>query len=112
MDKKLSFQEVIDLAKDRINRMKKLENKAWNFEGSFIELSKQVGDLAKIIMRYENYYHQDTQDKLLLKDDLGDELADLLYVIIRLSDHYQINLEEAYIKARDKEDIFLKSKGL
>ncbi len=113
IDKKLSFQEVINLAQDRIHRMQKLEGKPWSAEGSFIELSKQVGDLAKVIMRYENYYYQEKEpDKKVLKGELSDELADLLYVLIRLADHYEVDLEEAHIKAREKEDFFLKSKGL
>lgn len=113
MEKNLTFKEVINLAKDRIYRMQKLEGKPWNAEGSFIELSKQVGDLAKIMMRYENYYYQETwPDQKILKEDLSDELADLLYVLIRLADHYEVDLEEAHIKAREKEDAFLKSRGL
>ncbi len=113
MENNLTFKEALNLAKDRIYRMQKLEGRPWNAEGSFIELSKQVGDLAKVMMRYENYYYQETvPDKKMLQEDLSDELADLLYVIIRLADHYEIDLEEAHIKAREKEDIFLKSKGL
>ena len=113
MDKKLSFKEAIELAKDRIHRMQKLEGKPWNAEGSFIELGKQLGDLAKVIMRYESYYYQENQpDKENLKNELADELADLLYIIIRLSDHYTIDLEKAHIDARNKEDLFLRSKGL
>ncbi|HRH30935.1 MAG TPA: hypothetical protein PK886_02635 [Candidatus Paceibacterota bacterium] len=113
MENNLTFKEAIDLAKDRICRMQKLEGKPWNAEGSFIELSKQVGDLAKVIMRYENYYYQETKsDKEVLKEEISDELADVLYVIIRLAHNYDINLEDAHIRAREKEDLFLKSKGL
>lgn len=115
MNNQLTFKEAIDLAKDRIHRMQKLEGKPWNAEGSFIELGKQLGDLARIIMKYENYYYQEDENKTNnneLKQKLADELADLLYVIIRLSDHYDIDLEKAHIDAREKENSFLKSKGL
>jgi hypothetical protein len=45
-----------------------------------IELSKQVGELAKQVMR--------------------------------LADYYNINLEKAFIEAREDEDKYLKSRGV
>jgi len=35
--------------------------------------------------------------------EIGDELADILYCVIRIADHYQINLEAAHIQARRNE---------
>jgi len=42
-----------------IKRFEKIEGKSWKVEGSMIELSKQVGDLAKLVMVYEKYYFSD-----------------------------------------------------
>lgn len=112
---KITFEEAIATAKDKIERMKTLEGKPWGSEGSMIELSKQVGDLSKLVMRYEGYYagssNQTEEQKKSIKNDIADELADLLYVIIRLSHHYQIDLLQAHLDARAKEEVFLQSKG-
>ena len=116
-DKNMTLKEAINLAEDRINRVAKLELRPWNIEGCFIELSKQAGDLAKLIMTYEEYYalspdQVTPQYKDRLKDEIGDELADLLYVIIRIAKHYDVDLLEAHVKARQKEDTFLTANGV
>ncbi|OGM19267.1 hypothetical protein A2686_04755 [Candidatus Woesebacteria bacterium RIFCSPHIGHO2_01_FULL_38_10] len=81
-----------------------------------IELSKQVGDLSKLVMSYEGYYPKDRgkQDKqyLATKGKIADELADLLFMIIRIADYYDIDLEKAHVGARKGENKYLKSYGV
>lgn len=110
----LTFKEAVDLTKEIIKRFEKIEGKPWKIEGSMIELSKQVGDLAKLVMVHEKYYFSD-RDKLdeqykSTKARIADELADILFVIIRIADSYDIDLVDAHLKARIEEDRFLKSK--
>ncbi len=114
MTKKLTFKESIELAHGIIERFEKIEGKKWGAEGSIIELQKQVGELSKLIMVYEKYYFsdrdkEDSQYESTI-EEIGDELADILYAIIRIAKHYNIDLEKAHIDARKKEDEFLKSK--
>ncbi len=111
----ISFTEAIELAKQIIRRFEKVEAKPWGVEGGMIELSKQVGELAKLVMVQERYYFPD-RDKLdskydTSKEKIGDELADILFAIIRIADHYGIDLNHAHIKAREDEDVLLKSLG-
>ena len=67
-------------------------------------------------MIYEKYYfsNRDKTDKQYKanKEKIADELADVLYAIIRLAKHYDIDLEKAHLKARKAEDRFLKSKSI
>ncbi len=81
-----------------------------------MELTKQVGELSKLIMVYEKYYFSDRgkMDKQYesTKEKIADELADILYVIIRIAKHYHIDLEKAHLQAREGEDEFLKSRGV
>jgi NTP pyrophosphatase (non-canonical NTP hydrolase) len=113
--KKLDFKEAIKLAEDIIRRFEKIEGRKWGAEGSLIELQKQVGGLAKCILVYEKYYFSDKDitDKQYesTKEKIADELADILYAIIRIAKHYNIDLEKAHIEARKAEDEFLKSQG-
>jgi NTP pyrophosphatase (non-canonical NTP hydrolase) len=116
MDKELSFREAINLAEGIIKRFESVEGRKWGAEGALIELQKQVGELAKLIMVYERYYFQeiDKFDKKYesTKEKIGDELADIFYAIIRIAKHYGIDLEKSHIEARKDEDEFLKSKGV
>ena len=55
-----------------------------------IELMKQVGDLSKHVMMIEKYYlpaRQTDPAYITTTENIGDELADIFYCLIRLADH-------------------------
>lgn len=112
----LSFYEAIKLATSTIRRFEKIEGKPWRAEGGAMELTKQVGELCKLIMSYEGYYFPDRikNDKKYesSKDKIGDELADIFFTIIRIADYYNIDLEKSHLIARQGEDVLLTSKGV
>lgn len=105
---KYTFQELIDIARGVIKEFEKVEQKKWAAEGAMIELAKQSGELARCIMVYEKYYTKERKGYEVKKENIADELADILYSLIRLADHYGIDLEEAHLEARRNE---LKSLG-
>ena len=112
---KKSFEQAINKAREIIKRFEKIEGKKWGVQASMIELSKQVGDLSALVMAQEGYYPknrgQDNPKYLATKEKLGDELADLLFMTIRLADLYEIDLEEAHYKALANAKSYLRSKG-
>ena len=107
----MSFQEAVNLYRDIIRRFEKIEGRLWGAEGAIIELSKQVGSLAKCIMRQEKYYFY-TVDSEENKKQIADELADIFGQIIRIADYYRIDLLEAHIEARKGEAICLEENGV
>ena len=68
-------------------------------------LTEEVGELARIMAR--TYGDQSFKDGV--KHDLGDEMADILWVLICLANQTGVNLTEAFQKnlekktSRDKE---------
>jgi uncharacterized protein YabN with tetrapyrrole methylase and pyrophosphatase domain len=116
MKREMSFKDALALAEHIIARFEKIEGKPWGAEGSMIELQKQVGDLAKLVMVQEQYYFPDrdavNKQYAVSKEKIADELADILFCVISLAKHYNIDLEEAHIAARKEEDEFLKSRGV
>lgn len=104
--REISFQDAIDLYRDVYHRFEKIEGRPWMAEGAVIELVKQVGELAKYVMVMEGYYYTTREEQpsyRVNKEKIGDELADVLGQVIRLADHYQIDLLEAYVRAREEE---------
>lgn len=75
-----TFVEMQEMYNKIVNRFNKIELQDWKAEGAMIELSKQVGELAKQVMRLASYY--------------------------------DIDLEKAFIEAREDEDSYLKSRGV
>ncbi len=106
-----TFAEMEDMYKEIVKRFNKIELQEWKAEGAMIELAKQVGDLAKQVMLKERYYAFEG-DALDIDECLGNEMADVIAQIIRLADYYKIDLEKAFIEAREDEDKYLKSRGV
>jgi len=62
-------------------------------------LSEEVGEVARIIARRYGEQSEKESDKA---KDLGDEMADVLFVLICLANQTGINLQEAFDKNMDK----------
>lgn len=106
-----SFAEMQDMYREVVKRFRRIELQEWKAEGAMIELSKQVGELAKQVMIKEKYYalEGDVGD---VDGRLGNEMADVIAQVMRLADFYKIDLEKAFIEAREDEDNYLKSRGV
>lgn len=106
-----TFAEMEEMYKEVVKRFNKIELQEWRAEGAMIELSKQVGELAKQVMVKERYYalEGDVND---VDERLGNEMADVIAQVMRLADYYKIDLEKAFIDARKDEDRYLKSRGV
>ena len=109
--KSMTFTEMQEMYKGIVERFNKIELQEWKAEGAMIELSKQVGELAKQVMIKEKYYAL-TDEVTDVDERLGNEMADVIAQVIRLASHYGIDLEKAFIEAREDEDRYLKSRGV
>ncbi|HBI33800.1 MAG TPA: hypothetical protein DDY44_01455 [Candidatus Moranbacteria bacterium] len=97
MQKEKSFQEIVNDTRMLIKEFEKREQKKWGIEGAMIELGKQVGDLSKCIMMKEKYYlkERELEPKYkTIEDNIGDELYDIFFMLVRIADHYGIDLEK------------------
>jgi NTP pyrophosphatase (non-canonical NTP hydrolase) len=62
-------------------------------------LSEEVGEVARIIARR---YGEQSEKETDRNKDLGDELADVLWVVICLANQTGVNLEEAFVRNLEK----------
>ena len=106
-----TFAEMEDMYRGVVKRFHKIYLQEWKAEGAMIELTKQVGELAKQVMIKERYYALEGE-VLNVDKCLGNEMADVIAQIMRLADYYKIDLEKAFIEAREDEDRYLKSRGV
>lgn len=114
MKKDQSFNDAIEQAKQNAARFEKIEGKPWGVEGSVIELAKQVGQLSALVMNREGYYYKDREKVdakyLSTNDKIGDELADILFAVVRIAKYYDIDLVKVNAQTRKAEDTFLQEK--
>lgn len=112
----LTLEDAIKDIRKSVSRFQKIEGKPWGVEGAVIELTKQVGQLSALVMNREGYYFTDREKQdakyTATNDELADELADIMFAIVRIADHYSIDLVATTIKTRQDEDEFLCSKGV
>jgi NTP pyrophosphatase (non-canonical NTP hydrolase) len=110
MENPHTFAELIQISREVIRAFDAAEQRPWSIEATMVELMKQVGDLARRVMVAERYYLPDREHNPAYqtsRDDIGDELADILYCLIRIADHYAIDLEAAHLEARRNEMRYL-----
>jgi NTP pyrophosphatase (non-canonical NTP hydrolase) len=105
----ISFKEAIAQIHTVISRYQKAEGVPWGATGAMIELQKQVGELAKLIMLREKFYVE-SKDVEVSDVEVADELADVFYAITRIAKHYGIDLVKANHTARELEWKFLEKK--
>jgi uncharacterized protein YabN with tetrapyrrole methylase and pyrophosphatase domain len=102
----MEFKELIQKSVDLAEEFKNREQRDWGVEGNMIELSKQMGQLSQNIMMYEKYYlPQRDKEKFYNKagkDEIAHRLSDMLFIMIRIADHYKIDLEAAHMKEVDE----------
>lgn len=106
-----TFAGMEEMYRKVVKRFNKIELQEWKAEGAMIELSKQVGELAKQVMIKEKYYALEG-DVADVDERLGNEMADVVAQVMRLADYYKIDLEKAFIDAREDEDRYLISRGV
>lgn len=112
----MSNDDIFTLNLARIKRFEKIEGRPWGAEGAVIELAKQVGDLAALIMTKEGYYFQNREqyrDKYSKNTEaIADELADITFAVTRIAKHYNIDIMEATKKAAQEDERWFKEKGI
>ncbi len=63
MAPRYTFQDLIEMTRKVITAFNRAEQRPWTIETTLIELTKQVGDLAKHIMVMERYYLPDRDQR-------------------------------------------------
>jgi hypothetical protein len=97
VERSYTFRDLIDIIRRVVAAFDAAERRPWSVEVVVMELAKQVGDLARRVLVAERYYLPDRDQRAEYTadaQDIGDELADILYCLIR------IDLEEAHLRAR------------
>lgn len=90
----MQVAELVEMTRALIKLFKQIEPRDWGIEAMAVELTAETGTLADSIMIQEGYRQMRQGGEL----DLEDDVVDIMFMLIRIADHYQIDLEAAYTK--------------
>jgi NTP pyrophosphatase (non-canonical NTP hydrolase) len=105
-----TLADLVEINRQVVAAFDEREQRPWGIEATLIELAKQVGDLARAVLTVERYYLPDRQTDPRYAADrnrIGNELADILYCVMRVADVYEVDLAEAHLAARAAEWAYL-----
>jgi NTP pyrophosphatase (non-canonical NTP hydrolase) len=87
--------EIINLQKEVDNWIKTIGVRYYNELTNMAILTEETGEVARIIARRYGEQSEKESDK---SKDLGEELADVLFVTLCLANQTGVNLQEAFDK--------------
>ena len=90
----MNFSEFVKITRELIKLFEKIEPRSWSVEAMATELAGEVGTLCDSIMIRENFRSQELNRKI----DIEDDIADILFMLIRIADYYEIDIENEYKK--------------
>ena len=83
---------------DKIKKFCENHNISAPTEHRVLDIISELEEVAKEVLKMSNY----GKDKLKYREELKEELGDLLYPIIILANEYEIDLEDALEKVLEK----------
>ena len=99
---KISFMEIKDAQKKVDEWIKDVGVRYFNELTNMAVVTEEVGEMARIISRRYGEQSEKESDK---NKDLGDEMADVLFVLICLANQTGIDLEKAFNKNLTKKSV-------
>ena len=89
----MNVSEMIEMTRD-ITRLFDEAVGPWDVSVMVTELVGEVGTLADSIMIQEGHRPSRNGGRV----DLEDDIVDIMFMLIRIADHYDIDIENAYEK--------------
>lgn len=79
----------------------KHNNEYWEPSNQMLKITEEVGELAREINYVYGQKDRKIEDK---KEDIGSEIADIIFVLICLSNSLEIDMEKSFKKMMEKYD--------
>lgn len=89
----MQVSELVAATRELVALFKQIEPRSWGVDAMLNELTAEVGTLADSVMIVEGYRRGRNEDI-----DLQDDIADILFMLLRIADYYQIDIDTAYLQ--------------
>ena len=89
----------------------RLGTKPWDYKTALRDLPCQVGSLTKLVMQLEGERYRYNKTNTEIKEEIGDELADILSLVVFIAHELNIDLNDAWeeMLKSDENKLFTRS---
>jgi len=99
----MSDQQPLSLIQEEVDQwIKTVGVRYFNELTNMAQLTEEVGEVARIMARRYGEQSEKDSDK---EKDLGEELADVLFVLVCLANQTNVDLQEAWTKRMEKKTV-------
>lgn len=78
--------------------------KMWTYETASHDLQYQIGKLSKCILQLKNYRYRDNLSDEKIKENLSDELVDIIAEALFIANELNIDLDKAWDKMIESDE--------
>jgi NTP pyrophosphatase (non-canonical NTP hydrolase) len=89
----LTLQELVEQTRQLQRRLDARAGRAWTVDAYVVELLAEAGTLADAVMVQEGYRRLRPDH---VPPDIASDLAGILFLLMGIADHYDVDLEAAY----------------
>ena len=95
----MNNNQLNELKKATKKIAERMPNSKWTIHTRFVELVEEVGELANAIQTQEKFKSQKRK-----KSEVINSVCDILFELLLIADHYNIDLDQEYPKVLEEID--------
>lgn len=94
---KFTIEEMTSQVVEQMDKYaKKMATKQWDYKIAVRDLSYQIGSLTKLLMQLEGERYRHGKSDQTIKEEISDELADVLSEVLFIAHELNINIHQAW----------------
>ena len=99
-----NLQEMQKQVVDLFKKYQSQGTKMWTYETASHDLQYQVGKLSKCVLQLKNYRYRENLNEDEIKENVADELADIMAEVLFISNELNIDFNKAWEKMIESDE--------
>ena len=99
-------EELKQMSQEVVESIKKYQvtgTVPWDYRIAIRDMPVQVGSLTKLLMQLDNERFANNKSSIIIKNEIADELADILSLVLFIAHELGIDIKHAWQKMLDSD---------